>query len=62
MKKIEEMMRGLTEEERTERMHMSIHWVCAVLEETGMDPHNNSIQMLLNVLFDLMCNQKEEEE
>jgi hypothetical protein len=54
MNDMSEKMKKLTHEERTERMNMSLHWICSVIEEGKMDTKVVVIQELLDVLFDLL--------
>lgn len=52
-------MIALSDEERTEHMEMSLHWVCAVIEESNMDVDATPVKELLSALFQLLHDQKE---
>ena len=53
-------MINMTHEERCHSVQLGLYWVCSVLDETNMNPEEENIQTLLDVLFDIKGNLVEE--
>lgn len=56
---IEKKMKEMTHEERTLSMRMSLHWVCAVIDECEMNTETTPVKELLSVLFGIMHHQED---
>ena len=46
-------MKDMTHEERIVNVQLAVFWVCNVIMECKMNTEDDSIQSLLDVLFDL---------
>ena len=45
--------RKMERQERKEGIEQSLKWICEIVEECSMDQEKDSIQELLDVLFDI---------